>query len=178
MKTTYSQFLLCCMILCGLFTLSNCKDDCAEKKIPLKDLQLYVPYNGNDTLRFLRNSTDTQIFVGQGLERFYVTTKKQEDDACPEDHESVRIRFKNTQNNNEIKMEYIFYYKESFSGGLVDILTSSTSLNINGYIYNSLSIFSLSKDTLTYVLFRFPYNNEYGGILKLKYPQDTLTLIR
>jgi hypothetical protein len=200
MKTQHLPLLLLgCFILSGLFTLSNCKDDCAEKKILLKDLERYVPYTGNDTLRFLHNSTDTQIFVGQGLERFYVTTKKQEDDACPEDHESVRIWFKNTQNNDEIKMEYIFdnvnfngytgvnyqtfyhfYYNNINIGKQVSFKYPSPTITINGREYPTLAlfIFSNAPDTLSYLMFRRPIDNDNSGILKIKYPGDTLTIIR
>jgi len=107
----------------------------------------------------------------------------------------VRIRFINPKTQDEIKMEYVydrsfgsqppnpytsykFYYNKIFSGKLIDIIYSTTTMEINGYIYNSLSIFSLTEDTSTYVLYRYPYNNQYGGILKIKYPGDTLTLIR
>ena len=188
---TYILVLLGCV-----FILSNCNTGCDEViTVNLKDLHKYVPYTGTETLRFLHNSTDTQTFVGQGMERFYVAYRKQEDGACREDHESVRIRFVNPKTQNEIKMEYVydrsfgsqppnpytsykFYYNKIFSGKLIDIIYPTTTMEINGYIYNSLSIFSLTEDTSTYVLYRYPYNNQYGGILKFKYPSDTLTLLR
>jgi hypothetical protein len=195
MKTTYSQFLLCCMILCGLFTLSNCKDDCDRViRTNLVDLDKYVPYTGNDTVRFLRNSSDTQIFVGQGLERFYVKHKKQEDYACPEEHESVRIRFKNTQNNNEIKMEYIFdpsfgsqppnpntsykFYYNSIDLGERQFSTYEDKIEINSFFYDYVNFYSTSSDTIYYLAFKSANYPGYPGILKIKYLGDTLTLIR
>jgi len=188
MKTTYSQILLNLIVCLSLFTLSNCKDNCSDKKIPLKDLNTYVPYTGNDTLRFLRNSTDTQTFVGQGLERFYITDGPSEDDDCPEDYESVRIRFVNPQTQDEIKMEYayysyqntnifIFYYKNKDVGSRL-FSTLKNKVEINSFFYDYVNYYSESLDTLSYLAFRSAAYPGYGGILKIKYPGDTLTLLR
>ena len=149
-----------------------------------------MPYTGTETLRFLHNSTDTQTFVGQGMERFYVDYREQEDGSCLEEHESVRIRFVNPQTQDEIKMEYVFdpvfgstftfykfYFKNIFSGYYIEnfLLT----MEVNEHIYNTLGAFSTTQDTSTYILFRFPSSdNQYSGVVKIKYPSDTLTLIR
>ena len=192
---TYILVLLGCAL-----TLNNCNRKCDEViTVNLKDLHKYVPYSGTETLRFLHNNTDTQTFVGQGMERFYVGYRKQEDGACLEEHESVRIRFVNPKTQNEIKMEYVYdrsafsgvyssndntyykiYYKNNFLGGLVSIQYSDDYIEINSFLYktNGLLLLSLSNDTPSYIYYRIPYDGEPAGILKIKYPSDTLTLIR
>ena len=191
---TYNLILLGC-----LFALTNCKDECVPEKIYLKDLHKYVPYTGTETLRFLHNNTDKQTFVGQGMEHFYVANKRQQDDGCYQDHESVRIRFVNPQTQDEIKMEYLFdegafsgvyslnentsykiYYKNKFSGGEVSLKHGNSHIGINNFLYrtNGLILLSLSNDTPSYIYYRIPYDGEPAGILKIKYPSDTLTLIR
>jgi hypothetical protein len=200
MKTQHLPLLLLgCFILSSLFTLSNCKDDCAEKKILLKDLERYVPYTGNDTLRFLHNSSDTQIFVGQGLERFYVKHKKQEDYACPEEHESVRIRFKNIQTNDEIKMEYVFdltefsvsssadnsytnykfYSNNAYYGSVLtkDDLKYST-VKSNDKVFNYIRFFYYPNNKTYFFAYRPPVDGNYSGIVKIKRQSDTLEIIQ
>jgi hypothetical protein len=178
------------MVFCGLFILSNCKDDCDRViRTNLVDLDKYVPYTGNDTLRFLRNSTDTQIFVGQGLERFYVSGGKNSNADCPEDHESVRIRFLNIKNAKEITLiykydlsdgvnEFEFYYQnENFNNYIIEA-TNKSKITVNGVDYLYVAYHSSSSDTSRYLAFCYPPQNGNIGIVKVKYPQDTLTLIR
>ena len=180
---TYILVLLGCV-----FTLSNCKDKCIPEKIYIKDLHKYVPYTGAEILRFLHNNTDTQTFVGQGIERFYVDAKRQQDDGCYQQHESVRIRFVNTQTQAEIKMEYVYdisqggntlrlYYKGNSVGG-IQYWTLKNKVEINLFLYDYVSYYSSSPDTLNYLAYRSAFYSGYSGILKFKYPSDTLTLLR
>ena len=190
---TYILVLLGCAL-----TLNNCNRKCDEViTVNLKDLHKYVPYSGTETLRFLHNNTDTQTFVGQGMERFYVGYRKQEDGACLEEHESVRIRFVNPKTQNEIKMEYVydrtdfsnytsplnpftsfrFFYKSENLGKQL-VWTNEQHVEINSFQYNHVGFFTKAPDTPNYLAYRFPITIDYSGIIKIKHTGDTLTLIR
>jgi len=157
-----------------------------------------VPYTGNDTLRFLHNNTDTQTFVGQGLERFYVSSRRQQDTKCSEeDHESIRIRFVNPQTQDEIKMEYSYdikfsdifslnaktYYKfypfHKNYGEFITIKYDTNAIEINNMKYSKqgLILFGLSQDTTEYIYYRIPIDNNPSGIIKIKSFADTFLII-
>lgn len=156
----------------------------------LKDIEKYIPYKGYDTLRFLHNNLDTQTYIGKGLERYYVRCCKNADGDCFDDHESVRIRFKNIKNIDEIKMEYVYnpngfnylyriYYKNYFLGERYRLTNSQVSMTINSVYYDKLDIVSNQIDTAIYALVRYPLiDNQYSGIIKIKYLGDILTLLR
>ena len=187
------------ILLGSILTLSNCNRECDEViTVNLKDLHKYVPYTGTESLRFLHNSTDTQTFVGQGMERFYVANKRQQDDGCYQNHESVRIRFVNPQTQHEIKMEYVFdktdfnvsssadnsyinykfYYNNIYYGSVLskDDLKYST-IESNSKMYNYIRSFHYPKNKLYFFAYRPPVDGNYSGIVKIKTENDTLETI-
>jgi len=187
MKKTIYSFLIIISIAC----LQGCdpEPDC-DKVIThnIQDLEQYISYTGNDTLRFLHNNLDTQTYIGQGLERYYVRCCKNADGDCYEDHESVRINYKHSTSNEIIIVDfpfftttmanhYVFSYKKFKSVGGFQSVPISILINKNTYNYGF--IFINSHDTSQYIIFSTPNPElEYSGIVKIKYPGDTLTLIR
>ena len=78
MKTKIYSILFFVLTLSGALALSCCKNNdnhcpSPNQKIPLGHKDSYVPYQGNEHLKFLHNNTDTQIFVAQGKETYYTT---------------------------------------------------------------------------------------------------------
>ena len=197
MKKTANIFTITTILL---LTITSCSTECDEPtKVPLRNLKEYVSYTGYDTLRFLHNNTDTQIFIGQGINYFWVR-KPTDDTQCPEDYQSLSIQFRNQKNGNTIKMEYVYdnnlfepsmdyginsytYYKFYFMGHKWIIgnkmFISGQPFVINGYSYPTLTFFSEGGDTSqNYLAFRNIFNGDFGGIVKIKQIGDTLTLIR
>ena len=185
MKTLFIQIILYGSLLFCVFTLGNCKDDCKEEKIYIQDFYGQVPYLGTDTLRFLRNNADTQVFIGQGLERYFIPQEIKGE--CTKHYEAVRIRFKNVVDNNDLVLECYydfkfyervlrFFYKETDFGPLSDNLQNN--FMVNGQVYHYIGLYTNSKDTLSYLAYTRFNNNGYRGFLKIKYPGDTLTIIR
>lgn len=170
-------------------TICNCKNECTPEKINIVDLPKYIPYTGNDTLRFLYNNTDTQTFIGQGLERFFVDSRIQPEDQCYQQHESVRITFVNQLSSDEIKMEYVFdkiyfdearsflenkftYYKFYFNNTRYGSVLVNGDLHFrnviaNGVNYNYINVFKYYSDTTYYFAFRRPVDNNFSGIIKI-----------
>lgn len=120
-----------------LLTISACNTECNRvTQYPLQNLSSYVSYTGYDTLRFLHNSTDTQVFVGQGINYFWVRKPAFDDTQCPEDHQSLSIQFRNQQNGNTLKMEYVFDYFEFNNQNFLRFYYNDKSFGIDQRIYN------------------------------------------
>jgi hypothetical protein len=175
-----------------LLTITSCSTECDEPtKVTLKRLNEYVPYTGYDTLKFLYNNPDTQTFIGQGINYFWVR-KPTDDTQCPEDHQSLFIQFRNQKNGNTIKMEYVYDWNEFSSvrstnsqtdfrfyfngvkfGAEQSSLRSPLSITIGGESYTYVTYFSNSVDTLIYLAYKVPSQFQLkGGILKLKLSSD------
>lgn len=186
MRTSFN-FL---MLICCMASLTNCGDDGCDKSIihPFPGGRDYI---GDDTLTFLNNNNDTQVFIGQGFERFYVKEGKRDEYDCADEYESERLRFVDTKTQDEIISEFIyapksnvsrygrrFYYKNKL---IADEEVSKTllTLEINGDIYNRVSIYSQSPDTLAYVIFNHTSLGSVNhGIIKIKSSDEILTLIQ
>jgi hypothetical protein len=185
MKT---QILTCLIAILAMLKLTSCSTECdTPTKVPLKELNKYVPYTGYDTLKFLYNNTDTQTFIGQGINYFWVR-KPGADAQCPEDHESLSIQFKNQQNGKIIKMEYYydwnkfsnisttnpmvyfkFYLDEMKFEFPPNTERSSGTITIRGISYSYVSYFYNEKDTSELVVYREPTRFLLdAGILKIK----------
>jgi hypothetical protein len=194
MKKSANIFTLTIILL---FTISSCSTECDEPtKVPLRNLNAYVSYTGYDTLRFLHNNTDTQVFIGQGINYFWGRKPAIDDTFCPEDHESLSILFKNLLNENKIKMEYVYDWNEfsrvRWENDRTDFKFYVNGSNvwrdfyinrpgptlINGYEYSNAIIYSQYSDTSEYIMYRRPYDGGFGGIIKIKQVGNILTLIR
>ncbi|MFI5220758.1 MAG: hypothetical protein ACHQK8_00415 [Bacteroidia bacterium] len=66
----------------------------------------YIPYQGNEKLKFLHNNLDTQIFIGQSKETYYTTEGASNDGECPKDYEDVRVKFLNQTTNDIFTLAY------------------------------------------------------------------------
>lgn len=193
MKKIVNSFTITTILL---LTITSCSTECDEPtKVPLKQLSDYVSYTGYDTLRFLHNNTDTQIFIGQGVSYFWVRKPAFDDTQCPEDHESLAIQFKNHQNGDVIKMEYVYDYNDFPNGypnshtfyrfeynslkiDLYDQVKYYPKLLLNGINYSNIMLFNNRLDQLVQVGLATPNNSLFGGIVFIKNQMDSLTLVR
>jgi hypothetical protein len=66
----------------------------------------YVPYQGTEQIKFLHNNSDTQVFIGQGSETYYITEPAITEGDCAKDYESVRVKFLNQTTNDLITLAY------------------------------------------------------------------------
>lgn len=185
MKTTILIIFCSTALLFFVLLLDSCAK-CEQEVIKLKDLNAYVPYSGTDTIRFFHNNTDTQLFVGLGIERFSVGKFRNE--SCPPTLcESMRISFKNTQSNAMIRLEYLYTAESGYrylfnynKWGLSNLKGGSANdiLVIGDHKYSYVNYYSSYLDTVThYIAYCYSFNNK-AGIIKIKFPGDTLTLIR
>jgi hypothetical protein len=189
MKNYYSTLTV--LFFSTLLITGSCSTECDNAQdYPLQNLSRYVSYTGYDTIRFLHNSTDTQVFIGEGINYFWVRKPAFDDTQCPEDHQSLSIQFRNQQNGNTIKMEYVYdyfefnnqnylrFYYNGFKIGIDQRIYNRNPMKINGEYYELLYFFAETPDTLKYLAYSSPLINVYGGIVKIKQIGDTLTLIK
>lgn len=174
-----------CLWLIMLFTIfTSCTpDECdTVQVIPLNSHRGYIPpYNGNDTLMFLHNGDDTQIYVGQGISYFGIYVPG-DDTKCPQKYEGASYRFNCTSNNNTIHFTYSptatnthhFYFNGVSSGG--EIYGLFYNVLINDVSYSKVYYSSLDDKLSQYFCIRA--DSLEGEIIKIKYPTDTLTLIK
>ncbi len=112
MKTKIYTILFFCLAISCAITLSCCKssDDShcpsTNQKIALGHRDSYVPYQGNEHLKFLHNNSDTQIFVAQGKETYYTTEPASQQGECAKDYEDVKVKFVNQTTNDVFTLEY------------------------------------------------------------------------
>lgn len=172
------------------FLLSSCGDDhsCDSpyEKLDLVNVSHYVPYSGLDTITFLFNKSDTQYFVGQGIESYYITEIKDgQYHLCPIDHQCLKILFKNTKNADSIVYRYEWdktmfagrigenfntFYKFKFNNIDLNNNTNRTNemfVTIAGTPYNYVEYF-YGQDTSEYVAYRIFRDSNKRGILSVK----------
>ena len=90
----YAAFILACILFFGCRPNDvNCPSPNA--KVYLQYSNQFVPYQGNEQLKFLHNNTDTQIFIGQGKTSYFINDNTASDMGCSKDHESTKINFIN-----------------------------------------------------------------------------------
>lgn len=186
MKNTHLLFYF---LLAIIYT--GCSNDCEEPQIVTVSSQnqgYMPPYSGADTLRFLHNNLDTQIYIGQGIS--YYTCGTEYDGTNPEcrtEYQAASYSFFCMTNSNKITFKYcpyssaklnkcalIYYFNDIYSG---ELKVSTGPININGIDYVSVGYHSLSSDTIQYFAIAYGDNRRYS-IVKIQYPGDTLTLIK
>jgi hypothetical protein len=178
-----------CILSTIILFFTACSTECDNaQEYPLQNLSSYVPYTGYDTLRFLHNSTDTQVFIGEGINYFWVRMPAEDDTQCPKDMQSVSVRFKNISTNDELKLEYVydkiefvntlsinskvdfkFYFNNARFGIEQPSIRTSNPVAIGGKTYTYVTYFANSIDTPTYLAYKVPSQFLIdGGILKFK----------
>jgi len=179
MKRALNSFTIAIILL---LTITSCSTECDEPtQIRLSLQNYYVPYSGYDTLRFLHNNIDTQVFVGEGLNYFWVTKPPFDDTECPEDHQSLFIRFKNRNSGYTLTLYYVYDYwmfgKSNFlrfelnnSIFINKVSTARTdSIYAAGNLHSIVNLvyFASQLDTSSYLFYKVPAGG-FGGVLKFK----------
>ena len=115
---TYSLHIICRVVLC-ICVFCSCKQDHScpnpNEKVALTPGN-HVSYQGNEQIKFLHNNADTQVFVGQGKETYYITEEVTKEGECAKDHESTKVKFQNTTTLNILEYRYE-WDKNLFGGG-------------------------------------------------------------
>jgi hypothetical protein len=192
MKTTILIIFCSTALLFFVLILDSCaKCDKDVMRITEKKLSEIIPYSGSETLKFLHNNSDTQLFVGQGRERFIVDAPRAED--CPIPYEGYRIHFRNITTGENITVEYSYQndahytaYSFGYKGKFISQSSGhiwgglGTSLIVNAHEYYYITYYANSIDSANYFAICHPRINENARqlLIKIKFPGDTLTLIR
>ncbi len=160
--------------------MTSCYYDCDESKLPRNtyllpnDAKDAFAYNGNDTIRFLKNNKDTIVFIGSEIDSFYVERPRilecDGEIAIYEEYEIIFTSLETSQikinlqypkfAKTGVSIEYglspfIFFLSTEKSNSLPDF----DSLKINGkYHYD---IFMLSDFNATL------YYTKENGIIKI-----------
>lgn len=162
---------------------TSCSEDCDTPTIiPINAHSGYVPpYTGNDTIVFLHNNTDTQIYIGSGILDFDINIPGSET-KCPEKYQGASYYFRCFSNNNVIHFTYTptvsgthKYYFNGQKSGDMD-LGLFYNVVINGKIYSQVYYSSADNDFTRYFCIRA--DSIEGQILKILYPGDTLTILK
>jgi hypothetical protein len=194
MKTKIYSILFFALTLSSALTLSCCKNNdnhcpSTNQKVNLSRKDAFMPYQGNETLKFFHNNLDTQIFVGQGKETYYTTEYASQEGECAKDYENVRIKFLNQASNDILIIDYTrdantftynqssnpyTFYKVSYKNVLyknVLYYSNSNFITINGFAYDY--VFFTGNDTISnYTTLRIS-----TGLLRLKIQNENWDLI-
>jgi hypothetical protein len=190
MKTKIYSILFSALTLSCVLTLSCCKNDSGcpstNAKVYITNGNSAIPYQGNEHLKFLHNNTDTQIFIAQGKETYYITEGITQEGECNKDYESIRVKFLN-QTTNDI-LEYRYERDKSLFGGgaRVNLYTGFKFLYL-GKLY--INEFFIASDSLLIGNQKYPFVAFYGidtdnyiarsplGILRIRVNNENWDLI-
>lgn len=167
-----------------------CKSECdTPELIPLNSIGGFVPpYSGVDTFKYLRNNIDTTVFIGKGISYRKIFEAAKDDTQCPKNYEEATYSFKNN-NGDEIRVVYSpyrnlpyqnHYFKYYFNGiyvGDKELGNLFDNVVVNGKVYNDITYYTANSDTLQYFMICTTLNVK-SPIIKIKYPGDTLTLLK
>ncbi len=184
----YAGFLLIFVLL-----QVGCKRHCADPTIKRMEFQpgkgYIVPYQGNDTIKFLRNHTDTLVFFGEGWQTYFTDLTDYNCDGCCITEMTVspsrklylsttdkkeRILFDESMRSNNLMRINILYKghkvyldEEQFGGNF--------NYTVNGVNYNqvyqtsSINYFNFPGDIMYFNLSKgmLKYQMQDGDILEL-----------
>ncbi len=174
------------ILIPGFFFLSilmtSCYYDCDESKLPRNtyllpnDAKAAFAYNGNDTIRFLKNNRDTVVFISEKIDTFFREVEAiRECDGETAIYEGYKIIFNSAENS---KINVSLYFSESNPSNIgVSISYDNIidfsfnylktkeppdidSMIINGNVYYDIYYIKNFDETILL------YNKEFG-ILKL-----------
>ncbi len=191
-RNFYNLFVV--LVLSGILFLGCSPGDriCspANEKVHLYYANIHVPYVGNETIKFLHNNIDTQIFIGQGKLDYYVSDHHAGEGICPNDHQCQAVKFINSTTND------VFIFRYEYDEGIFQFTSSSSSnpytfykltyknktfcnkfyfSDTNRVIINSQSyqyVDFIGVDTNNYVAFETP-----TGILRIRINNENWDLI-
>jgi hypothetical protein len=167
MKTKIYSILFFALTLSCAITLSCCSrsndNHCpsTNQKIPLGYKDSYVPYQGNEHLKFLHNNTDTQIFIAQAKETYYTTEGASQQGECAKDYEDVKLKFVNQTTNDVFNLVYE-------RDQVTFPITPSPGYLDNDYTFYKLSYKNKTYNTQLYFSGNTPIyidNVGYGGVI-------------
>jgi hypothetical protein len=192
MKNKTCSIFYVALILACVLIFNGCKQsiDCTKtpEKVYLLSPDQFVTYKGNEQLKFLHNNLDTQIFIGQGKETYFVSDNAVSDLGCAKDHQSLKVNFLNSSTNE------VFLLKYEFDNSLFSFSTNGSPYTFYKLTYKNKTFYSLfyESDTNTIYINSHPYqyvryigsdtNNyiAYGlptGILRIRVNNETWDLI-
>lgn len=130
-RNFYNLFVV--LVLSGIFILgcspeTNCPTP--NQKVYLYYASDYVPYTGNDQIKFLHNNIDTQLFLVQGKVDYFINDNNAGDGGCNHDHQSQAVKFLNNTTND------IFMFKYEYDQTTFQYTSSSSS---NPYTFYKLT---------------------------------------
>lgn len=178
------------VFLAFMFIGISCGSDRCEggnEKIPLRYRELYVPYNGTETIRFLHNKVDTHTFQATSKQTYYIT-KSSDADNCAKDFESIVVNFMNLNTNEPFVFKYEYdpqmfgmspagtandhtYYKLAYKGKLFAYRSALSQTYINNILYVGLHF--IGPDTTNnYMAFK-----GQKGIVKIAIDGETWEII-
>jgi hypothetical protein len=175
--------------MANLFLLNSCKPECGDVEEKYYYLNAgdtsKVAYTGNETLRFLKNNTDTMEFMGQGFVQDFDEFLVAGGD-CYEEKQYWEAR--DLVFENEIQdIEFSVYLSGMYRGNIGILYKSGffsesisrlhkpneiPSLLINGTVYSNINRIPYG-DTVNYVLY-----SKSVGIVKIKAGNDMLTILK
>ena len=153
-----------------------------------------APLTSYDTLRFLYNDKDTQIYVGQGVQSGWVVRSGNAPNRCDNRYEHLIYTYNciNAAGFN-FRLEYypyravLFvnqnlnrkcYFKNVYVGDYSISTLSSDSIEINKHWYKEPYYISNGPDTMQYFMLSGQPKNPNVLFLKIKYLNNELTLIK
>lgn len=177
MKYIYS---LSCLLLTIFY--ASCREECETVKKSYAKLNTISLYNGFDTLKFLHNNTDTQVYIGSGPSYFW-SYERYDETLCSRntDWQGVSYLFKCLKNSNTIGFVYNAYpynYSYYLNGNQINRARLwAGDIKIGDKDYKSVYYEANSLDTISYFAVSWS-DSTYGLILKVKNSNDTLILLK
>lgn len=109
-----------------ILTFNSCKDDCVNDKDIIMDLYpqniaKVMPYTGNETLRFLKNKSDTISFVGEGRKTSYSREQTQSPCIEFEQLQNMNVSFHSSKNDETIGYDYYVMSRAFSNAAMVDV---------------------------------------------------------
>ena len=151
------------------------------------------PLTGRDTLKFLYNNKDTQVYVGQGVQSGWKLIDGGDPTICDDKYEYLIYAYDCISTTNfNFRVEYYpyrasinpiqdlkmrCYFKNVYVG---DYLVSSfnDSVEINKRWYYEPNYISNGPDTFQYFMLSQKQKNADVYFLKIKYLNNELTLLK
>ena len=157
MKNKEYSILIYALVISSTFFSCSCKQEqtCPNpnQRTSFAQQGFTVDYQGNESLRFLHNKSDTQTFIGQGKKTYY-TTVAGNDLGCAQDYEACTITFINKITNDAFNYllenkRYQYKFKDSIFDDFL-FSTGSNIVTINNITYSNVGYFirkNITNDT-------------------------------
>ena len=187
------------LLVVSFITACNQESDCdvVEAHFIKEEIRkdVLAPLNGSDTIIFLYNNKDTQIYVGQGVQSDWVLeyAGPPPPSRCDQKYEflvynytcinstgfSFKIKYHNfiqTQGQSAFPFEY--YFKGVNVGNSMIHPRQNDSIKMNNVWYYEPYYRTNGADTMQYFMLCNKDKNNGARILKIKYLNNELTLLK